>query len=257
LIFTAPAIFFPSLLSNIMLFPAPKMTKFPLPSMIFFLFRQNSHILQLNQSIFSGQYDAKFRPHRNMILRNDAPMVRNFLHFHMEFCNKGTPFYRFQSVRRNSRSLSYFSLNHSKNRNPREIPCLLFDINIPQCFYHTYTPFCVNTNHRIAAQGIEPCQIKPCQPLSNLQFLITEGFSVSNNTATIHKSPIDRNYCSSTRLSGDKELMWRGFEPRRKDLLPHNVPEKYFLCIAFCNRHFIAFTHSATHQRPILGKRSV
>ena len=31
----------------------------------------------------------------------------------------------------------------------------------------------------------------------------------------------------------DKELMWRGFEPRRKDLLPHNVPEKYFLCIAF------------------------
>lgn len=46
-------------------------------------------------------------------------------------------------------------------------------------------------------------------------------------------------------------MMWRGFEPRRKDLLSHNVPEKYFLCIAFCNRHFIAFTHSATHQRPI------
>lgn len=164
----------------------------------------------------------------------------------MEFCNKDTPFYRFRLVRRNSRSLSYFAPSHSKNRNPREIPCLLFDINIPQCFYH-----------RIATQGIEPCQPKPCQPLSNLQFLITEGFSVSNNAATIHKSPIDRNYCSSTRLSGDKELMWRGFEPRRKDLLSHNVPEKYFLCIAFCNRHFIAFTHSATHQRPISGKRSV
>nr|DAV95046.1 MAG TPA: hypothetical protein [Bacteriophage sp.] len=43
---------------------------------------------------------------------------------------------------------------------------------------------------KIAAQGIEPCQIKPCQPLSNLQFLITEGFSVSNNTTTIHKSPL-------------------------------------------------------------------
>nr|DAH24192.1 MAG TPA: hypothetical protein [Caudoviricetes sp.] len=25
-------------------------------------------------------------------------------------------------------------------------------------------------------------------------------------------------------------------------------PEKCFLCIAFCNRHFIAFTRSATHQ---------
>lgn len=124
-------------------------------------------------------------------------------------------------------------------------------------FYHTHTQFCVNINHRIAARGIEPCQFKPCQPLSNLQFLITEGFSVANNVAIIHKSPIDRNYCSSTRLSGDKELMWRGFEPRRKDLLSHNVPEKYFLCIAFCNRHFIAFTHSATHQRPISGKRSV
>lgn len=148
-------------------------------------------------------------------------------------------------------------LNHSKNRNPREIPRLLFDINIPQCFYHTHTPFCVNINHRIATQGIEPCQIKPCQPLSNLQFLITEGFSVTNYAATIHKSPIDRNYCSSTRLNGDKELMWRGFEPRRKDLLSHNVPEKHFLCIAFCNRHFIAFTHSATHQRHISGKRSV
>ena len=96
-------------------------------------------------------------------------------------------------------------LNHSKNRNPREIPRLLFDINIPQCFYHTHTPFCVNINHRIATQGIEPCQIKPCQPLSNLQFLITEGFSVTNYAATIHKSPIDRNYCSSTRLSGDKD----------------------------------------------------
>lgn len=164
----------------------------------------------------------------------------------MEFCNKDTPFYRFRLVRRNSRSLSYFAPSHSKNRNPREIPCLLCDINIPQCFHH-----------RIAVQGIEPCQPKPCQPLSNLQFLITEGFSVTNYTATIHKSPIDRNYCSSTRLSGDKELMWRGFEPRRKDLLSHNVPEKYFLCIAFCNRHFIAFTHSATHQRPISGKRSV
>ena len=58
---------------------------------------------------------------------------------------------------------------------------------------------------RIAAQGIEPCQTKPCQPLSNLQFLITEGFSVTNYTATIHKSHINRNYCSSTRLSGDKD----------------------------------------------------
>ena len=87
-----------------------------------------------------------------------------------------------------------YAPNHSKNRNPREIPCLLFDINIPQCFHH-----------RIAVQGIEPCQPKPCQPLSNLQFLITEGFSVTNYAATIHKSPIDRNYCSSTRLSGDKD----------------------------------------------------
>lgn len=167
-----------------MLFSAPKRTKFPLQSMIFFLFRQKSHILT-------------------------PPII-------------------------------------AKIGILARIPCLLFDINIPQCFHH-----------RIAVQGIEPCQPKPYQPLSNLQFLITEGVSVSNDTATIHKSPIDRNYCSSTRLSGDTELMWRGFEPRRKDLLSHNVPEKYFLCIAFCNRHFIAFTHSATHQRPISGKRSV
>lgn len=53
--------------------------------------------------------------------------------------------------------------------------------------------------------GIEPCQPKPYQPLSNLQFLITEGVSVTNDAAIIHKSPIDRNYCSSTRLSGDKD----------------------------------------------------
>lgn len=27
-----------------------------------------------------------------------------------------------------------YAPNHSKNRNPREIPCLSFDINIPKCF---------------------------------------------------------------------------------------------------------------------------
>lgn len=32
---------------------------------------------------------------------------------------------------------------------------------------------------------------------------------------TIHTSSIDLNYCSSARLSEDKELMWRGFAPRR------------------------------------------
>ena len=46
--------------------------------------------------------------------------------------------------------------NHSKNRNPREIPCLSFDINIPQCFYHIHTPFCV----------------KKYQP-SNISFILT------------------------------------------------------------------------------------
>ena len=56
-------------------------------------------------------------------------------------------------------------------------------------FYnHSHTPVKEYARPIVGIAGIEPCQPKPCQPLSNLQFLITEGFSVTNDTATIHKS---------------------------------------------------------------------
>ena len=57
---------------------------------------------------------------------------------------------------------------------------------------------------KIVPQRIELCQTKPCRYISNLQILLCSGFSVPSNDTTIHTSPIDRNYCSSTRLSGDK-----------------------------------------------------
>ena len=58
---------------------------------------------------------------------------------------------------------------------------------------------------KIVARRIELRQTKPCQCISKLQPLLCKGFSVSNNATTIHTSPIDRNYCSSARLSGDKD----------------------------------------------------
>lgn len=46
-------------------------------------------------------------------------------------------------------------------------------------------------------------------------FYSRKGFMLPMIPLTIHTSSIDLNYCSSVRLSEDKELMWRGFAPRR------------------------------------------
>ena len=46
-------------------------------------------------------------------------------------------------------------------------------------------------------------------------FYSRKGFMLPMIPLTIHTSSIDLNYCSSARLSEDKELMWRGFAPRR------------------------------------------
>ena len=76
--------------------------------------------------------------------------------------------------------------------------------------YHSYFAHSISNRQysifkvQIAARRIELRQSKPCQCISKLQLLLCKGFTVSNNAVTIHISPIDRNYCSSTRLSGDK-----------------------------------------------------
>ena len=72
-----------------------------------------------------------------------------------------------------------------------------------------YTTITVNiqfSKFKIVARRVELRQTKPCQCISNLQILLCKEFSVSDNTTTIHTSPIDLNYCSSARLSGDKEI---------------------------------------------------
>ena len=71
---------------------------------------------------------------------------------------------------------------------------------------------------------------------------------------TIHTSSIDLNYCSSARLSEDKELMWRGFAPRR------SVQSDHLCCrfqpILYDNSVYL-FRHTSTpdffEQTPYTG----